>query len=163
MTTTPSTTGLAWISDYLSCIDAQHERMKQALTDLPLEAVDWQPLASMNTIGVLVVHTCGSARYWVGDVVAGEPVPRDRAAEFASRGIAAPELVTRLADNRDYIRKVLESLQPEQLESVRKTPRHPDGCTVMWVLLHVLEHTALHAGHIQMLRKLWDERNTAST
>ena len=117
----------------------------------------------MNMIGVLVVHTCGSARYWVGDVVAGEPAPRDRDAEFASQGIPAAELITRLVDNRAYIHKVLESLQPKQLEDIRKTPRHPGGCTVMWVLLHVLEHTALHAGHIQMLRKLWDERSTTST
>ncbi|MEM6429893.1 MAG: DUF664 domain-containing protein [Deinococcota bacterium] len=158
-----SSTGLAWVDDYLSCLDAQHERINKALAGLPLEAIDYQPLASMNTIGVLVVHTCGSARYWLGDVIAGEPAARDRDAEFATRGIPAPELATRLADNREYICKVLASLQPKHLEDIRKTPRHPDGCTVMWVLLHVLEHTALHTGHIQMLRKLWNARSTAST
>ena len=37
-------------------------------------------------------------------------------------------------------------------------PWHPDpeGCTVRWVLLHLVEETARHAGHADILREALD-------
>ena len=32
----------------------------------------------------------------------------------------------------------------------------PDGCTVRWVLLHLIEETARHAGHADLLREALD-------
>ena len=36
----------------------------------------------MNSMNVLVVHLIGAERYWIGDVIAGEPSGRDRESEF---------------------------------------------------------------------------------
>jgi hypothetical protein len=30
---------------------------------------------------------------------------------------------------------------------------------VGWALLHALEHTAIHLGHIQITQQLWDQKN----
>jgi hypothetical protein len=32
----------------------------------------------------------------------------------------------------------------------------PDGCTVRWILLHLIEETARHAGHADLLREALD-------
>ena len=29
---------------------------------------------------------------------------------------------------------------------------------VAWALLHALEHTAIHLGHMQIMRQLWEQR-----
>ena len=36
------------------------------------------------------------------------------------------------------------------------SPWAPDGCTVRWVLLHLIEETARHAGHADLLREAID-------
>ncbi len=56
-----------------SQFQAMHDEIRQVITDLPVEALDWKPGDDMNSMTVLVVHVCGSERYWVGDVVLGEP------------------------------------------------------------------------------------------
>jgi Protein of unknown function (DUF664) len=35
-------------------------------------------------------------------------------------------------------------------------PWHPEGCTVRWILLHLIEETARHAGHADLLREALD-------
>ena len=54
----------------------------------------------MNSLCVLVVHVCGSARFWIGDVVLGESSNRDRASEFVARGLSKDELKARFAAMR---------------------------------------------------------------
>ena len=36
------------------------------------------------------------------------------------------------------------------------TPWSPDGCTVRWILFHLIEETARHAGHADLLREALD-------
>ncbi|MBK8022340.1 MAG: hypothetical protein IPK19_13175 [Chloroflexi bacterium] len=44
------------------------------------------PGEDMNSLVVLVVHTTGSARFWIGEVGVGDPAYRDRPAEFQAKG-----------------------------------------------------------------------------
>jgi hypothetical protein len=32
--------------------------------------------------------------------------------------------------------------------------------TVAWAVLHAVDHTALHLGHIQITRQLWEQRQS---
>jgi hypothetical protein len=61
-----------------------HTDAAKALEGLPPKALDWVPGPEMNSIGVLVVHSIGAERYWLG-VALGEPPSRDREAEFQTR------------------------------------------------------------------------------
>ena len=127
----------------------------------------------MNSIAVLIVHLTGAERYWVGDVASGDPSGRQRETEFQVRGISGQELKRRLRDSREYIRSRLGTLTLEDLAEkrypaqpgIRVDPRvfQPDEeeYTVGYCLLHALEHTALHAGQIQITRQLWHLRQIA--
>lgn len=135
-----------------------HEEMKQAIAGLPVVALDWTPQPAMNSMAVLVTHLTGATRFWVGDVAAGEPSGRVRAAEFEVRQRTAVELAARLDETLAYVQTVLPRLQLADLERLCQSPRHDEVFTVGWCLLHALEHTAVHTGHLQLMRQLWQQQ-----
>ena len=61
-----------------------------------------------------------------------------------------------------YARAVVAKLELKDLTSERVS--HSDGRTmpVGACLLHVLQHTASHAGHMQITRQLWEARGSAA-
>jgi uncharacterized damage-inducible protein DinB len=124
------------------------------IESLSQEELDWKPGPEMNSIGVLVTHLAGAERYWIGDVVLQDPSGRDREAEFRTQGLDAAILMQRLEDIDVYTRTALERLSLRDLETFRSSPRDGQRFTVAWALAHALEHTAIHAGHIQMTSQL---------
>ena len=148
----------AFYADYLKNLLEFHDEIRAAIKGLPQEALDWTPGAEINPVSALVVHLTGAERYWIGDVIAGDPSERDREAEFRVQGIAEMELNRRLGENEAYIQKALEPLALQELEALRTSPRNGRSVTVGWALCHVLKHTALHLGHMQITRQLWEQR-----
>lgn len=153
-----------FFADYLERFEAHYNDLEQAISGLPVTALDWVPGPDMNSLCVLVVHICGAARYWVGDLAGGEPSGRDRAAEFTAHGLTEDELRARLRASRAYIAGVLERLTLDDLARLAPAPGRPISpgseqlreFAVGWSLLHALEHTALHLRHAQITRQLWD-------
>lgn len=148
--------------DCLERLQALHAGIKCAIKGLPQIALDWVPGPDMNSLGVLVVHVTGAERYWIGDVVGRDPSGRDRAAEFRARGLGEAALKKRLDETLAHSRVVLEKLTLSDLETLRVSPRDGREFTVAWSLAHALEHTALHLGHVQITRQLWDQRQRHS-
>jgi uncharacterized damage-inducible protein DinB len=146
------------LKDYFDILTTLHDAMKMAIAGLSLEALDWQPGPEMNSIAVLVVHTAGAERYWIGDVAGGQPSGRDRQAEFRTEELDEAALVAHLDRALVESEQILAPLTLEDLSAVRRSTMHDRECTVMWALLHALEHSAIHLGHIQMTRQLWEER-----
>ncbi len=144
--------------DYLNTLERLHDDIAQAITGLSMEALDWVPGPGMNSLTVLVVHLTGAERYWIGDVAGEDPSHRDRAAEFEAAGWDTARLKARLDAALAHSRGVLESLTVRDLSAVRVSPRDRREYTVAWALFHALEHTALHLGHAQIVRQLWDQR-----
>lgn len=144
-------------ADYLERLQGLHKDFIAAFDGLPAEALDWVPGADMNSLCVLVVHTTGATRYWIG--VALDEIPeRDRAAEFRAHGLSADELRARFAIVEDDTRQALERLTLADLTGLRTIPQRTWQVTANWALLHALEHVGLHLGHAQITRQLWDQR-----
>jgi len=146
----------AFFEQYLDCLAPVHHEIEATVDGLPLEAMDWIPGPEMNSLGVLLAHVAGSEKYWFGDVIAGENTGRDREAEFRTRGREAAALKAGLQEMLTYGRSVVAKLELADLTSERVP--HPDGRTmpVGSCLLHILRHTAEHAGHMQLTRQLWE-------
>ncbi|MGW8143837.1 MAG: DinB family protein [Anaerolineales bacterium] len=145
-------------TDYLKNLEELHQDVLNAIRDLPQEALDWTPLPGANSINVLVTHIAGAEKFWLGDVVAGEPSGRDREAEFKAKGTDFEQLSSLLESSLAYAGNVFERLDVESLASTRVSPRTNKTITVSWSLGHTLKHTAIHLGHIQIMRDLLDER-----
>lgn len=145
-------------SDLSERFEFVYKAIETAVADLPAEALDWKPGPDMNSIAVLLAHTSGAWRYWVGDVAGDLPSGRVRADEFETRGVDAADMLGRLRAALDTSREVLSGLDLARLAETRTAGMFDEQRSVGWALLHALEHTALHAGHIQMTRQLWDQR-----
>jgi uncharacterized damage-inducible protein DinB len=135
-----------------------HADIENALDSLPPEALDWQPGPEMNSPGVLIVHLSGAERYWIGAVALGEALERDRAAEFQTSGLDAVALREHLRAADACLAAACKKLSLADLEKTVTSPRDGRSFTIGWALLHALEHTCLHAGHIQLLVQLWHQR-----
>jgi uncharacterized damage-inducible protein DinB len=135
-----------------------HTDLMKAVDGLPGAALDWTPGAETNSINVLIVHLTASEKYWIGAVALGEPTDRVRDEEFQARGLTAAELNQRLTAADEYVRQALPRFTLADLETVRKSPRNEKMFTIGWCILHALEHSALHLGHIQLTRQLWEQK-----
>ena len=144
--------------DYLDRLEELHQDIARAIDGLPQEALDWEPGDDIPTVNVLVTHLTGAERYWIGDVAGGTPSDRDRDAEFRAQGLEIAELTKRLQESGDFAKKLLAKITILDLEGICISPRTGRRFTVAWALLHALEHTAIHLGHIQIIRQMWDQR-----
>jgi len=146
------------LQDYFDRLQFLHVDFRRAIEGLPPEALDWSPGLDMNSTAVLAVHTAGSERYWIGDVIGRDPSGRVRESEFQARGLTAAELLARLDAALAHSQSVIDRLTPADLEKKCTTLRDGREVSVAWALSHTLEHTAIHLGHVQLMRQLWEQR-----
>jgi hypothetical protein len=150
------------IQGYLTTMNELRDQIKSLLEGLPEEALDWRPIEgegelATNSLGVIVTHLAGSGMYLIKEIIGGQPVHRDREAEFASRHVNASTLKARLDGAVKIVEEVLSPLREGQMEEDRKY--RDRTAKVRWIILHVIEHTAQHLGHMQLTRQFWLARN----
>ena len=138
------------------------DQIKNVLEGLPGEALDWRPIEgegelTTNSLGVIVTHLAGSGMYLIKEIIGGLPVHRDRDAEFATQRVNASTLKARLDGAVKIVEEVLSPLKESQMEEDRKY--RDRTAKVRWIILHVIEHTAQHLGHMQLTRQLWLAKN----
>jgi uncharacterized damage-inducible protein DinB len=151
---------MLWLTtDYLERMTALHRDFKAAIAGVPVAGLDWVPGDNMNSLSVLVVHAMGSQRYWVGDMALGKPSGWVRAEGFATHGLDEAALVKLMDETLAYTEAALAQIPYDALSQERPSVTHP-GRTfrVGWSLWHALEHVAMHVGHAQVTRQLWEAR-----
>jgi uncharacterized damage-inducible protein DinB len=140
--------------DFYKLLEDLHENCKDQIAGLAQDELDWSPGTGMNSIAVLVVHIAGSERFWIGDTIMREPSGRDREAEFVTSGVSEQALVDLLDTSLAYIGGAFDRLDVEVLAENRISPRDGREISVARTIAHVIEHTALHLGHIQITKQL---------
>jgi len=148
----------ALFADYLDRLQALHDSIAATIEGLSPEALNWKPGPDMNSMGVLVTHTAGSERFWIGDMVQQESSGRVRANEFSADQFTAAGLQQLLQDTLAYSSQVLANLTLADLEQEVFSTLHGRSIRAAWSLMHALEHTALHLGHIEITRQLWESQ-----
>jgi len=157
---------LSELENYLQRIDDLRGQAAGLITGLSQEALDWRPLPAAqpdaqgkeaeggtNSLAVLAAHMAGAERFWIGEIVGGRPPRRDRDAEFQVRGLEADQLLNLLEQAAAETRDVLADLRIEDLDGTREARGRT--VPVRWCILHVVDHTALHLGHMQLTYQLW--------
>ncbi|MFF8997154.1 DUF664 domain-containing protein [Streptomyces achromogenes] len=114
------------------------------------------PLPGANSPYAIAYHCVGVADYWLGHVVAGRRVDRDRPAEFTAQGNARSlrrEVDALFARLEADLRAALPSDPPRNAPPAEfEGPDRP--LSVRGVRLHVLEELAQHHGQVQITRDL---------
>lgn len=118
-------------------LDEQQARVRQTPTGFSL----------LN----LVVHLTGVEKSWFERTIAGNEIDRDRDAEFGDVDVTVAEAI------RNYRAQCARSNEIVQgVDSLDDPCKGEPGYSVRWVLLHLLEETARHAGHADINRELVD-------
>ncbi|HEV7704395.1 MAG TPA: DinB family protein, partial [Gemmatimonadaceae bacterium] len=134
--------------------DVYLPKIERCLEVLSEADVWWRANDGSNSIGNLLLHLDGSTRKWILNVAGGRNLPRDRAAEFAERGpIEKSVLLARLRVTLAEVDDVLATLDKETLLE-RRAAGGGEEVTVLWAVLHALEHFAMHSGQIILITKL---------
>ena len=151
---------LTEIQNYLQRIEDLHDQITGLIANLPAEALNWRPTDQVddhasNSLAVLTVHVAGAEHFWIAEVIGRQPPTRDRDAEFVTEAANAADLIRHVGDIGTETRRILTALDETELN----TSREVKGRTVAvrWALLHVVEHIALHLGHMQLTYQLWQE------
>lgn len=118
------------------------------------------PIDGANSAYVIAAHTLGNARAWVLGIACGQPVERDRPAEFRASGRDAADLMSGARDLSAEVEAALAALSPSDLDR-RVVPARslwgegePHEVSVREALLHVVEHASIHLGQLQITRDL---------
>ena len=133
-------------------VDEYLPKIRLCVAPLTEDDVWWRPAEGSNSIGNLILHIEGNARQWILGGVGGQPIERDRDAEFsATGGHTKGELVSRLADSFRQIGTVILAVPDASLAE----PRLIQGAhtSVFQAIYHVVEHVSMHTGQIIQLAK----------
>ena len=133
-----------------------HNEIFQWSDGLSDDQLNWSPPAKdTNSIGNLISHILGVELFWVVNRMGGQPVNRDRAAEFSHRMTRAG-LLQRRAEVEIQVRETLDKLQAADFDRVIVTRNGevPGGT----FLLYILSHVSGHLGQVILTRKLLDSQ-----
>jgi hypothetical protein len=126
------------------------ESFLRKLSGITDEQARWSPVASGTSLLWLADHLAESQRHWLAVRFLGRPAP----ALLAASATAA-EAVGRC---HEAWAEVEEIVSQHDFDEPCATPVHGDASAVhlRWVVTHLLEETARHAGHADILRELID-------
>jgi uncharacterized damage-inducible protein DinB len=127
-------------------------KLRHCVAALPDELVWHRANDSSNSIGNLLMHLSGNVRQWIVAGIGGQPLERDRAAEFSARdGPPAQSLISNLESALADADAVLAKLSTDDL--TRPCTIQGRETTVLAAIYHVVEHFAMHTGQIVLLTK----------
>lgn len=136
-------------------LDFQRVEMVRLATGLTAEQAAWRPHDEANSIAEMISHLAWVERWWFGHVFGGSALnPKDDPlwpgfAAAGERPIA--ELV------EFYVEAWKESdvvWVGADLEEVVPTKHGPTS--LRWIVVHLIEETARHAGHADITRQMLD-------
>lgn len=150
------------LPSYLERIEDLRGQIRGLIQSLPTddlpEALNWRPIEGQedhatNSLGVMALHAAGAEHFWIGEVIGGLPATRNRSAEFQSQLQDVHTILERLNIVGAETRTILTWLNGNNLDEIRDV--RDKQLTVRWCILHVIDHTALHLGQMQLTYQLW--------
>ena len=129
--------------------------LRREVERYPDDETPWRALPGISNVGgTLVLHLAGNLQHHVGARLGDSGYRRDRAAEFARRGVPRAELVAEIDRARDVVERVLPALSDDRLAA--PYPEAVAGRTMCTrdLLMHLLSHLAYHLGQVDYHRRI---------
>ena len=141
--------------DFLPYIHTALDGMLKIVEDLGDERINQRPANMDNTSSpyVILTHCVALTHYWLGAVIAGRTVHRDREAEFRAQGTVADmqQAVHNLKQHIDNDIKQVRGDQPAANPSLIRQP-HMRDWTQGRFLLQCYKELSQHFGHMELTR-----------
>ena len=132
----------------------QRDSLVRKVVDLDDAAARWSPVSSGTSLLWLVKHMARAEITWILHRFAGQDVviPGDQPGP-------GDTLETVTAGYRQVWQQAdAVAFAGSSLDELCRCPEADPPVTLRWVLMHLLEETARHAGHADILRELIDGR-----
>ena len=134
---------LAWLGHLRTSI-------VRKLADLDEEQARWTPEGALIPLLGIVNHLTHVEWRWTAGTMLGEPTSRSEAEFRPGPELTVGEAVTRYRERALATDALVRSLPLDRLAT------DGSGRDLRWVLLHLIEETARHAGHADATRELLD-------
>ncbi|OBA61646.1 hypothetical protein A5647_10485 [Mycobacterium sp. 1100029.7] len=157
------------LREYLAFHQSSYFAVAYGLSD---EQARSSPSVSALSIGGLIKHVTRMQRSWMTRVAAApqappsDPRPRDEIArEFADQHVMRPDetldgLLRAFAEQNAKSLRLVDSADLDAAVPVPRDvpyfPQDQDAWSVRWVILHVINELARHAGHADIIRETLD-------
>ncbi len=146
--------------DFIMFMDRAIDGMMAIAEDLGDEQVNQSPdLPGANSPYAILTHCVGVVDYWVGTLIAGRNIQRDRESEFKARGTVS-ELRDAVAALKERLREDLLSIgSADALASPPYRGYNPLGddgheWNTGAVIVHTYEELAQHHGQMELTRDM---------
>ncbi len=143
------------LQGFLDWYRAVVERKVDGLT--PEDAKRVMTPSGLSALGI-VRHLGWVERGWFRETFAGEDVESidtdgENSAEFAiGGGDTVESVITFYRSEVEQARRVVDEASSLDALSARET-RYRERVSLRWVMVHMLEETARHAGHLDLIRE----------
>ena len=142
------------------------DQVIETIEGMPEDAMaSWktgQAHGDVSTMYGMATHIAGAGEHWTLQAAGGKELNRRRLEEFEAQG--SIEAIRRRYDAwLEELGVLLTRLTDDDLRSVYVREANPAQgvsaarATRAEAILHALDHTALHLGHMQVQRQLWDQ------
>ena len=129
--------------------------VRRTVEAYPDDATLWEARPGLpNAGGTIVLHLAGNIQHYLGGVLGGSGYQRDRAAEFARRGVTREELMAEVDAAISAVDRGLMSLGDDQLATAY--PEQIGGRSVAMgdFLVHLAVHLTYHLGQLDYHRRV---------
>lgn len=147
----------------LAFLEHQREALRYATYGLSEDRARVTSTPSSLSLGGLVKHVADAERSWSGRI-AGAP-PREASVEDYLANFVLSDDQTLGGVLEDYAEACAytDAVIGRVDDLGRRVPLpdapwfpDPEGCTVRWIVFHLIEETARHAGHADIIREALD-------
>ena len=151
----------------LAYLTQQRNGLRYTTYGLTEEQARLAPSVSSLSLGGLIKHVAGVEQFWIQHVIPGTMPDFAAMGDWESQFRLGPDesLESALARYQDVaaeteaaIHAISDLNQPVPVpKSAPWFPKDVEFWSVRWVLLHVIEETARHAGHADIIRESIDK------
>jgi uncharacterized damage-inducible protein DinB len=144
---------IGWLDWHRATVFTKTEGLAEDLAHRPLLAS-----SPVMTVAGIVSHLYWVERWWIDHTLLGGPADQpwteeDPDKDFRADGTPLAELLSAYGRQCAGNDEVLRSLS---LDTESKVERRGGRVTLRWILVHLIEETARHNGHIDILREMLD-------
>jgi len=149
---------LPLLGGVLSMMHFAHRNMCQLIRDLPAEALVWSPSPSMGTLAGILEHAmyCEAYAY---RLVAGEAVAWNADANVRTWESTADtdRALAAIVEADAVMKRILPTMTVARMGERFPAWGNDDPESGGALIAEAAAHTAMHWGHMQMTRQLWEQ------
>jgi uncharacterized damage-inducible protein DinB len=148
----------------LAFLEHQRQAVRYAAYGLNDDQARAKPTSSGLSLGGLVKHLVYGERDWIDRIEAVPPLGEGAFEIYmGSFSLSDAETLAAVLDQYDQAAARTDAVISGVDDLGRRVPLpaepwfpDPEACTVRWILLHLIEETARHAGHADIIREALD-------